>query len=504
MNRRQSSSPLMLIGCMLLGLLLQLATPIGAHVHPVFTYKNASTQLGQLVTSDTLVWETYDPNSANQLQSAVEGGKYLTEDEHYPIYVCRVTIDGVPTSGHTEKRQQRHVCVAALYKHSINANFDVLLNKGHLGKIAWKRWRKYNIGVPIGAIRIADESYIARHRATVHNPPTADGTQLTTSHHGADYNLGRLDVFGLGKIKVVENEHEKTYEDGEVLVETEPIRYELRGIKLDSLRTSLTENITELANGILENRGDTYDTMEKVMSYSFDTIQYWGSHEGVAKGLQTKVFEKNVETPTEIHWALKRGEKRHENKAVYSKLWPGTAINVTLRGNYVTLYAPYTAKLSAFYDDSESVSRNISAEVTKKYLKDVKMEFSPVYWIENGTMVPTTTTTSTTSTTTNPTTTSTSTNEPTPINEPPLVRLEHLGEQHSGPDSLEKTLSDSTATNNNEIGSSDAPENMSSKDAALAGFGGMADNSGGGSNNKNLATRLAVAAATFTLTLLNL
>lgn len=104
--------------------------------------------------------------------------------------------------------------------------------------------------------------------------------------------------------------------------------------------------------------------MEKIISYSFDYLQYWGSHEGVAKGLPTKIYEKNLATPAEINWALKRGEKRHENKAVYSKLWPGTAINVTLLGNYVTLEAPYTAKLSAFYYDSESVSRKISAEVS--------------------------------------------------------------------------------------------------------------------------------------------
>jgi len=100
------------------------------------------------------------------------------------------------------------------------------------------------------------------------------------------------------------------------------------------------------------------------MSYSFDYLQYWGSHEGVAKGLPTKIFEKNVLVPAEINWALKHGEKRRENKAVFSKLWPGTAINVTLRGNYVTLDAPYVAKLFAFYHDSESVSRKISAEVS--------------------------------------------------------------------------------------------------------------------------------------------
>jgi len=44
--------------------------------------------------------------------------------------------------------------------------------------------------------------------------------------------------------------------------------------------------------------------------------------------------------------------------------------------------------------------------------------------------------------------------------------------QHSGPDTLEKTLHDSPSSN--ELNSHEAPENMSSdpgKDVALAGFG---------------------------------
>ncbi|XP_030375174.1 protein unzipped [Scaptodrosophila lebanonensis] len=486
-----------------LSLLLQLAMPTSAAVHPVFTYQNASIQQGQLLTSSTLVWETYDSKDPKQLEFAVEGGKYITEDEHYPIYVCRVTIDGVPTSGHTEKIKQRHQCVAAHYKRGKYESFDVLVNKGHLGKVAWKPWRKFNAGVPVGAIRIADDSYIARHRAPNHQQHAEQQQQNPEHEHeqhwGADYNLGHLDKVGMGKIKVVENEREKYYTEGEVLVETEPFRYELRDIKLDRLRTDLRENLTELTTTKLENLGETYSTVETVISYHFNYMQYWGSHEGVARGLPTKVFEKDVATPAEINWGLKHSEKRYETKSVHTKLWPGTAINVTLRGNYVTLEAPYTAKLFAFYYGSdESVSRKITSEVRKSYLKDVKLEFSPVYWIENGTIVPTTTTTSTTSTTTHATTTST--NEPTPINEPPLVHVEHVGDKHSGPDTLEKTLQDSPASN--EVNSNDVPDNLANphKDAALAGFGGA----GGGGATAISSTVMMLFPLLFVAFVLNL
>lgn len=101
------------------------------------------------------------------------------------------------------------------------------------------------------------------------------------------------------------------------------------------------------------------------MTYEFDYVQYWGSHEGVARGLPTKVYEKDVKVPVEVKWGLKYVEKRSETKSVHTKLWPGTALNVTLKGNYVTLEAPYSAKLYAFYYGiDDSVSRKISAEVS--------------------------------------------------------------------------------------------------------------------------------------------
>lgn len=220
---------------------------VNAAIHPVLTYSNASTQLGQLVTSSTLNWETYDPKDPKQLQYAVEGGKYITEDEHYPIYVCRVNIDGVPTSGQTEKVQQTHICAASHYKNLKYKNFDVLINRGHLGKVAWKPWRKFNAGVIVGSIRIGEDAYIARHKAA--RPAAqenAEAGEHSMHHEGADYNLGRLELVGLGKVRVIENNQEKDYDQGEVLIETEPFRYELRDIKLDQIRLDIRDNVTDL------------------------------------------------------------------------------------------------------------------------------------------------------------------------------------------------------------------------------------------------------------------
>lgn len=392
----------------------------GADASSARTYKQTSSQLGQQVTSSTLMWEQYSAKDLSQMEYAIQGGKFITEDEHYPIYVCRVTIEGVQTSGHTEKQKQRQLCVVSYLKEVKKYDkFEVLVNKGHFGKIIWKPWRKFNAGVPFGAISVDDYSYIGRRRIN---------HQSVSEHMGADYTLGRFDpTLGLGKILVVEDEYEREYEDGEVLIEIEPIRYELREIVLDRIRLDERVNATELAHGILENSYDTSNQIETVLSYSFDSIQYWGTHEGTARGLPTKAYEKGSSNPAEIYWGLTYSKKINETKSVSSNLPPGTAINVTLMGEYVTVEAPYRAKLFAFYQGiSESMSRNITAEVRKSYLKDIKLDYSPVYWIENGSFVPTTTTTTTTSTTTHPTTTKHS-GGAKPMSEPPIVLLSDIG-----------------------------------------------------------------------------
>lgn len=112
----------------------------------------------------------------------------------------------------------------------------------------------------------------------------------------------------------------------------------------------------------------------------------------------------------------------------------------------------------------------------KSYLKDVKLELTNPYWIENGTFVPVSSTTSTTSTTTHATTTSAGT--PTPIHEPPVVQMTNMGPVHSGPDSLEKSMKDEPSSSN-EI-PQDKPENIAAKhqNVALAGIGSTTANNG--------------------------
>lgn len=44
--------------------------------------------------------------------------------------------------------------------------------------------------------------------------------------------------------------------------------------------------------------------METVISYEYDKITYWGTHEGLARGLPTTVIESD-KSEIEIKWGLK-------------------------------------------------------------------------------------------------------------------------------------------------------------------------------------------------------
>lgn len=105
--------------------------------------------------------------------------------------------------------------------------------------------------------------------------------------------------------------------------------------------------------------------VETVISYDFDQFQYWGTHEGVARGLPTKIYERGAKAPLEIFWALRHSVNRVETKTVSADLAPGTALNVTLIGNYTSMEAPYSATLVAYYQETDgSVSRKILSTVS--------------------------------------------------------------------------------------------------------------------------------------------
>lgn len=74
------------------------------------------------------------------------------------------------------------------------------------------------------------------------------------------------------------------------------------------LRTQINQNRTELGSAILFNDGEHTNLVETVISYNYDRVQYWGTIQGVSRGLPTRVYE-HGKPVVEINWGLTETSK---------------------------------------------------------------------------------------------------------------------------------------------------------------------------------------------------
>lgn len=245
---------------------------------------------------------------------------------------------------------------------------------------------------------------------------------------------------------------------------------------------------------MLSNEEDGTNQAETVITYDYVKVTYFGRQQGVGNGVPTKVIDPRTQQTVDMYWGVELTERKFETKAINTILQPGTAINVTLLGNYTEMEAPYHANLKAYYDDnSDPSSRRLNGYMLSKDMEDVKIEFSPIYWIENGTLVPTTTTTTTTTTST---TEATTTNDPVPISNTPIDDSANALPADGADDmsnEIDRSLA-SAAGSREEVASSrsiDKPESSIS----LSSVGGSAKGSRGGAPSLRWSPVAVIAAA---------
>lgn len=117
-----------------------------------------------------------------------------------------------------------------------------------------------------------------------------------------DYFIGRFaPKANLGQVAVIEGTAEKIYEDGEILSEIQPTRYELR--KIHKSRKQLMRNKTFLGFAKLQNDGDTASEIESVIAFEYVKETYWGTLEGVSRGMPIRVHESG-NPAVQIMWGI--------------------------------------------------------------------------------------------------------------------------------------------------------------------------------------------------------
>lgn len=320
-------------------------------------------------------------------------------------------------------RPSKSECVVSLHEkvHSFE-RYDLLINKEDSARLSWVSRSKFNLDPP-GAVtggNVPFLNFIARRK--VKPDEIKEG--------GFTYLMGKFDPSNNLGVYTLVNEAgtEVEFEDGEILVETEPIRYELSSIKFDKFRERVSREPRILGQTVLKNEDQSTEEVSKVetvISYNYTYSLNWGNGHGMLIGMN---FSVNLDNGSSINgrWGLSDTFVKVDIKPVETFLTSGTARNVTLKGDYVQVDTPYTATLISYYKDGETRKRVLKDSQRESTMRNVLPDWGPVYFLHNNSFVPTTTTTTSTSTTTTSTTstttkaTTTTTEEARPITPPDI------------------------------------------------------------------------------------
>lgn len=242
-------------------------------------------------------------------------------------------------------------------------------------------WRKWDIFTkrPFGTVAFTDHALVAR----VKRP--AGAKQVTK------FSIGELDPLrGLsGDIAVCLNDGDKVdfVTEGEILVEIEPVRYELKNTVFVRERAKVSQEVVPLGFRILtspdpaseedaeneiSNEVDD-DVISKsrdvngwkevsgVIPYNATYHFYWGQIPGLIRTLPSNGETYNDHGRVDFKWGLPLDYHRHRIRDISHRLLAGTSLNVTAIAIRQTTEVPYTATLISLFADGQTKERNIES-----------------------------------------------------------------------------------------------------------------------------------------------
>ncbi|XP_020282724.1 protein unzipped isoform X2 [Pseudomyrmex gracilis] len=381
-----------------------------------------SKYIHQPLTSTTLKWlpvAHYDPNGSKEIviggfENVPDGEDTYanqadkSEAKKRPLYVCRAMHSGVWVAG-TQKDKDTTCTVTLHGMVRPFEKYELLENVDAAARISWLQWDKYT-QLHLGTVYVEKNELIARYVV-----PKTDKEPRYSHYIGT---LTMTENYPNNIVYVTEDGREESAKEGELLVETEPIRYELSGVKLNWSKKRDIKRVPRVLNqATIMNHRQEKANMAEACSYSYKYSVYWGRRYAILNGLSTTIKLANGTSLPNITWGMHVEQNRTDVYTVSVTLEPGTGVNVTLKANYTEMEVPYTATLISHYEDGMAMSRVITGIRQEESLFDVIPEFGPIYFLSNFSLVPTTvappTTTELPTTTTTTTTTMISTTQET-------------------------------------------------------------------------------------------
>ena len=252
----------------------------------------------------------------------------------------------------------------------LEAQFEVLVDLYGMGRVEWRHWDMFT-GVSIGSVSYHKERYVASL--------TVNSTTLV-----GDMSLAR----GLsGDIRAWATNQTVSRTSGQVVVELEPVRYQVERLRLGQARVVRREEERADTTTRTLSEGETVEVI-----FTWKSSQYWGHVEGLVRGLPSLVEGEHCVWGVTTHLTNTRTD------TLIRPFSPGSHLNLTTILSLVTITRPYTALLTAIYRDGLTIRHNISAELQERVLDRVSHYTGDQLVQSNAVFQPTTTSTSTAST----------------------------------------------------------------------------------------------------------
>jgi len=167
----------------------------------------------------------------------------------------------------------------------------------------------------------------------------------------------------------------------------EPVRYELELIASaegDQKRPAVTRQDVVLAKSSLfrfEEGKDSEARLQKVLSYDYEKSEYYGQVSGTVRGLSTLVRLPNGQIQSML-WGMPDKSRQKETLMVGYSLRHYSAVDVSVVGVRVTEEQSYRGTLTSVFPDGARRERRVEGVVQRRYLNNIRPEYSRVYRIK--------------------------------------------------------------------------------------------------------------------------
>jgi len=193
---------------------------------------------------------------------------------------------------------------------------------------------------------------------------------------GKERGFGRIAVYNEGK-------EEDIVTECDLLVEVEPVRYELdlqpfvKKVKREKIPTVLaTTSIFRFEEGTA-----ILARMQKMMFYQNEMSLYFGQVKGTIRGLPGMVKMPYGETKV-IIWGMMDKDKQRESIMVGYDMKKNSAIDVKVVADSLLDEQHYNGLLRAIFPDGSGRDRQVEGVMQSRYLDRIRPEYSKLYKIQ--------------------------------------------------------------------------------------------------------------------------